>query len=90
MFTFSFPDATKDQKWSQFRLWRMQQLQLSDWTQALDCTLDEQSAKEFRDYRAFLKDAPSNFDSVEDIDFPGFVGMVDYKIVYIKHPYKAA
>lgn len=88
-FTFNpnFPNATPEQKWSQFKLYRLAQMQLCDWTQSNDVSLSEQEVNQYREYRSFLKDAPNTFETVEDVQFPGYVAVVDYNIVFIAEPY---
>ena len=83
-----FPEATREQKWSQFKLYRMAQMQMSDWTQSTDCTLSETQIAAFQDYRTLLKNAPNLYQNVEDIELPGYVAVVDYNIVYVAAPYK--
>lgn len=86
-FTFTFPDATPDQKWNQFRLYRLAQMQMSDFTRADDCQLPEDVKQAVFDYCQFLRDCPDIYQTVEEIPFPGYMAQVDYKIVFVAEPY---
>lgn len=89
MFTLNpmFPNATDAQKWDQFRLWRMSQLQMTDFTQANDCELSKEKIQEFKDYRSFLRHAKEQYERVEDIVFPAYAEMRDYKVVLVSQSY---
>lgn len=90
MFTLNpqFPDATDEQKWDQFRIYRLQQLQLTDFTQGQDCNLPQGEIKRYAVYRKFLRDTPSTYKRVEDIKFPTYAALVDYKLVLIDGNYQ--
>lgn len=83
----AFPDATPEQKWDQFRLYRLAQMQMSDWTRTDDCGLTEEEKQSIFEYRALLRNAPNTFDQVENIQFPGYMAQRDYKIVFVADPY---
>ena len=86
-FEITFPEATPDQKWAQFRLYRKQQMQLSDWTRTDDCPLPELERQDILNYRQFLRECPDTYQTVEEIQFPGYMAEVDYKIVFVAEPY---
>jgi len=83
-----FPDAKKEDKWNQFRIWRDTQLRLTDWTQLPDAPLNEEEKEEYRLYRDFLRNAPQNYSDVEDITFVKFVRYFDYKLEFLKEKRK--
>lgn len=91
MFNFNpaFPNATTEQQWNQFRLYRLDQFNLSNWTRMDDCDLPEDIKQKVFEYRKLLKDAPNLYERVEDIEFPGYMALRDYKIVFVAEPYKA-
>jgi hypothetical protein len=62
-----FPDATKEQKMEQLRLWRNAKLFASDWTMIEDATTDK---KAWREYRKALRDLPSQSNIAEEIELP--------------------
>jgi hypothetical protein len=62
-----FPDATNEQKWEQIKLWRNQQLVLSDWTQLPDSPVDKEA---WATYRQALRDLPAQSGSADDAEFP--------------------
>ena len=67
MFNPSFPDATDNQKWDQIRLWRNGELNLSDWTQLPDSTVDSTA---WAKYRKDLRNMPAQNCKPEDAVFP--------------------
>jgi len=69
MFEFNrfYPDATNEQKWEQIKLWRNQQLVLSDWTQLPDSPVDKDA---WATYRQALRDLPAQSVSADDAEFP--------------------
>lgn len=83
-----FPEATEEQKWDQFRLYRLEQMSLSDWTRTDDCQLSQEVVEAVFEYRQLLRDAPNLYSRVEDVPFPGYMVMKDYKIIYIPFLYK--
>ena len=50
-----FPNATDEQKWEQFRLWRSIELSRTDWTQLEDAPADKAA---WAIYRQALRDLP--------------------------------
>jgi len=66
---------------------RLAQMQMSDFTRADDCQLPEDVRQAVFDYRQFLRDCPDNYQTVEEIPFPGYMAQVDYKIVFVAEPY---
>ena len=62
-----FPNATDEQKWEQFRLWRSVQLRNTDWTQLDDAPADKAA---WAIYRQALRDLPQKSDTVEKAIFP--------------------
>lgn len=74
-----FPDATREQKWEQFRIWKSLQLQMTAWTQAEDAGISEREKKSYRYYRQFLNSAERNYSDVEGIEFPCYATLKDYQ-----------
>lgn len=68
-FTFNpyFPDATNEQKWEQIRLWRNEELRLTDYTQLADAPVDQEA---WAEYRQALRDLPAQGVSADDAVFP--------------------
>lgn len=62
-----FPNATDEQKWEQIRLWRNQELSLTDWTQLPDSPVDKNA---WAEYRQVLRDLPESNSDPKEIDFP--------------------
>ena len=62
-----FPNATDEQKWEQFRLWRSIELSRTDWTQLEDAPADKAA---WAIYRQALRDLPQQSDTVEKATFP--------------------
>jgi hypothetical protein len=79
-----FPNATNQQKWDQFRLWRMSELACTDWSVSPDSPLSTEEMKQYIEYRTFLRDAPQKYETVEDIKFPYLLEIRDYKMVLAK------
>jgi hypothetical protein len=67
MFNPIFPDATNDQKWEQIKLWRNNQLAVSDWTQLPDAPVDKAA---WATYRQALRDLPAQGGKADDAEFP--------------------
>lgn len=63
----NFPNATKEQKMEQLRLWRNNELAATDWTMIEDATTDKNA---WREYRQALRDLPAQSDDAEKIDLP--------------------
>ncbi len=82
-----FPNATDEQKWEQFKLWRLQEMTQTDWTQTLDCSLSESDKNKYEQYRTFLKSAPNEYDVVEEITFPYHVEIIDYNMKIFEESY---
>ena len=55
------------------RLLRDEALAESDWTQLLDCALNEGDKARWTAYRAYLRDLPASLDSNEILTFKGIV-----------------
>jgi DNA primase large subunit len=51
--------GSTEELWAVFRKKRQQKLQETDWTQLADAGLDTDARKEYRQYRAYLRDVPS-------------------------------
>lgn len=68
-FTFNpyFPDATNEQKWEQIRLWRNEELRLTDYTQLADAPVDQEA---WAEYRQALRDLPAQGVLADDAVFP--------------------
>ena len=68
-FTFNpkFPDAPNDAKWEQIRLWRNDELSLTDWTQLEDSPVDKAA---WAAYRQALRDLPAQGGKANDAEFP--------------------
>ena len=62
-----FPNATEEQKWEQFRLWRTIELTQTDWTQLQDSPADKLA---WASYRQALRDLPQQGKAVEKATFP--------------------
>jgi len=67
IFNPKFPDAPNDAKWEQIRLWRNDELSLSDWTQLSDSPVDKSA---WAQYRQLLRDLPSQGGNADDAVFP--------------------
>lgn len=85
-----FPNATDEQKWGQFKLWRLQEMTQTDWTQTLDCSLSETDKNKYEEYRTFIKNAPNSYNRVEDIVFPYYIQLVDYNMIIFKENYSVS
>jgi hypothetical protein len=72
-FTFNpkFPDAANDAKWEQIRLWRNDDLNLTDWTQVEDSPVDKAA---WAIYRQALRDLPAQAGLAEEAVFPAQPG----------------
>lgn len=66
-FNPEFPNATNEQKWEQFRLWRKIELARTDWTQLADSPADKVA---WATYRQALRDLPNQGANAEDIIMP--------------------
>ena len=66
-FNPEFPDATNEQKWDQFRLWRAVELSRSDWTQLPDVPADKEA---WAIYRQALRDLPAQGEDAKKAKFP--------------------
>ena len=66
-FNPEFPNATNEQKWEQFRLWRSRELSRTDWTQLPDSPADKEA---WAIYRQTLRDLPAQFASADEAKFP--------------------
>ena len=68
-FTFNprFPDAQNEAKWEQIRLWRNDELSLTDWTQLPDSPVDKAA---WAAYRQALRDLPAQGGLADDAQFP--------------------
>jgi hypothetical protein len=66
-FNPEFPDATNEQKWEQFRLWRKVELARTDWTQLPDAPVDKEA---WATYRQALRDLPSSNSDPRAIELP--------------------
>jgi hypothetical protein len=75
-----FPDATAAQKWDQFRIWRAAELAATDWTQFDDSPLSPADKADFLLHRQELRDAPTTYATVEELDLTYEIEYVDYKI----------
>ncbi|CAB4142449.1 Phage tail assembly chaperone protein [uncultured Caudovirales phage] len=62
-----FPNATDEQKWEQFRLWRSVELRNTDYTQLDDAPGDKAA---WATYRQALRDLPAQGGKIEDAEFP--------------------
>lgn len=62
-----FPNATKEQKIEQLRLWRNQELIATDWTMISDAPTDKTA---WGNYRQALRDLPTQSDDAEKIELP--------------------
>lgn len=67
IFNELFPEATNEQKWEQIKLWRNNELVLTDWTQLPDAPVDKQL---WADYRQALRDLPEQGGQAEEAVFP--------------------
>ena len=63
----AFPDATKEQKMEQLRLWRNAELAATDWTMISDASTDKAA---WGSYRQALRDLPSQSYDAEKIELP--------------------
>lgn len=63
----NFENATDSVKWNQIRIWRDEQLRLSDWTQLPDAPVDKLS---WAEYRQTLRDLPLQDVSPDKVKFP--------------------
>ena len=61
-FNPNFPDATDEQKLEQVRLWRNDELILTDWTILPDSPLSETDKTSWTTYRQELRDLPATID----------------------------
>jgi hypothetical protein len=62
-----FPDATDEQVWDQFRLWRAQELAATDFTQLPDAPVD---AAVWAVYRQALRHAPQQHTDPRALSLP--------------------
>jgi phage terminase large subunit GpA-like protein len=62
------PEATTEQVWQQFRLWRKYELEWSDATQVADNPTELKAA--WAMYRQALRDAPTEYDDPRNMDLP--------------------
>ena len=62
-----FPDATKEQKMEQLRLWRNAELLATDWTMISDAATDKVA---WAEYRQVLRDLPEQNSDPEKIELP--------------------
>jgi len=63
----NFEDATDSIKWDQIRIWRDEELRLSDWTQLTDAPVDKTA---WAEYRQELRDLPEQGGSPDEVTFP--------------------
>lgn len=77
------PPGENMDKWAIFKMWRRDQLAMCDWVFLPDCSLQQPEKDKIIAYRQFLKDAPDNYETVDEIIFPGYIGIVDFNQVYI-------
>lgn len=63
----NFENATDSVKWDQIRIWRDEELRLSDWTQLPDAPVDKLS---WAEYRQTLRDLPLQDVSPDKVKFP--------------------
>ena len=66
-FNPEFPNATNEQKWEQFRLWRAIELSRTDWTQLSDSPADKAA---WATYRQALRDLPNQGGIADAAEFP--------------------
>lgn len=63
----NFQDASDSVKWDQIRIWRDEELRLSDWTQLTDAPVDKLA---WAEYRQALRDLPAQGGSPDKVVFP--------------------
>lgn len=63
----NFENASDSVKWGQIRIWRDEELRLSDWTQLPDAPVDKLS---WAEYRQALRDLPLQDVSPDKVKFP--------------------
>jgi hypothetical protein len=63
----NFEEASDSVKWDQIRIWRDEQLRLSDWTQLPDAPVNK---VDWAEYRQALRDLPSQDVSPNKVKFP--------------------
>ncbi|ENI8058107.1 phage tail assembly chaperone [Vibrio vulnificus] len=57
-------------KWDRIRLKRDRLMSATDWTQTLDCPLDELKQSEFKAYRQALRNIPQDVDNPDAVVWP--------------------
>lgn len=63
----NFEDVSDSVKWNQIRIWRDEQLRLTDWTQLSDAPVDKLA---WAEYRQALRDLPKQGGKAEAVTFP--------------------
>jgi hypothetical protein len=63
----NFENATDSIKWNQIRVWRDEQLRLTDWTQLTDSPVDKLA---WAEYRQALRDLPTQGEKADEVTFP--------------------